>query len=374
MTRTGTANADIVVGLGWGDESKGAAVDALAAWAVADGRAKEARVVRFNGGPQAAHNVRAGGRQHTFSSFGSGTFAGLATWLSSYCLVEPVAAAAERSALAVMGLEPALYVDADCLVTTPLHVAANLAREAARGDGRHGTTGRGIGETVSFSLHMADAAPRARDLASPSVFLAKARALADWYASEGLELGELDSWLDPSRAQLTAAACFTVVPGEQLLAELAQGYTIFEGAQGFWLDQSFGFQPHTTWSNTTPANARALGRAAGIKSVRTIGCIRTYATRHGAGPLPHEGKLAFEPLEPDNSAAGHAGRFRTALIDPDLLRAAIDQTMCNALAVSHLDVFNEFQTAAGPVGLAEFGPLAMTGRGPDRTDRLAAAA
>ena len=71
-------SADIVVGLGWGDEGKGATVDALVAFTKAD------RVVRFNGGQQAAHNVIANGVHHTFASFGSGSLAGVPTYVSKY--------------------------------------------------------------------------------------------------------------------------------------------------------------------------------------------------------------------------------------------------------------------------------------------------
>lgn len=72
------ASADIVVGLGWGDEGKGATVDALVA-------SNQQRVVRFNGGQQAAHNVIADGIHHTFSSIGSGAFSNVPTFISRFC-------------------------------------------------------------------------------------------------------------------------------------------------------------------------------------------------------------------------------------------------------------------------------------------------
>ena len=67
--------AIITVGLGFGDEGKGATVDYLARSLNAD------LVVRFCGGAQAGHNVQLpdGGR-HTFAQFGAGTFAGARTY------------------------------------------------------------------------------------------------------------------------------------------------------------------------------------------------------------------------------------------------------------------------------------------------------
>ena len=64
------------------------------------------------------------------------------------------------------------------------------------------------------------------------------------------------------------------------------GPCVFEGAQGVLLDEWHGFHPYTTWSTTTFANAEALlGRRAGACR---LGVLRTYTTRHGAGPLVTE--------------------------------------------------------------------------------------
>ncbi|MCL2466165.1 MAG: adenylosuccinate synthetase, partial [Micrococcales bacterium] len=161
----------------------------------------------------------------------------------------------------------------------------------------------------------------------------------------------------------------TVVSTERLLDELARGHTLFEGAQGYWLDECFGFQPHTTWSTTTPANARALARDAGITDVRTIGCLRTYATRHGAGPFPGEDTLTHRPPEAHNADTDTAGTFRTGAHDPALVRAAVDTAMPDVLAVSHLDMFARIQTTDGPVPVDAFGTVVVTATGPSRHDR-----
>ena len=71
----------VVVGLGFGDEGKGSIVDALT-------QKKETKtIVRFNGGPQAAHHVvRDNGAWHCFSQFSSGMFS-KDTSRSKYCSV-----------------------------------------------------------------------------------------------------------------------------------------------------------------------------------------------------------------------------------------------------------------------------------------------
>ena len=91
-----------VVGLGYGDEGKGMTVASLAR--EIRGAGGRPVVVRWNGGPQAAHNVRVtlpDGRQihHTFSQFGAGTLEGAETVLSSKTLFQPYSAMREAAAL-----------------------------------------------------------------------------------------------------------------------------------------------------------------------------------------------------------------------------------------------------------------------------------
>ena len=70
----GPATAILTAGLLFGDESKGAFVDYLT------NITRAHTVVRYSGGPQAAHRVvTPEGQQHVFSQFGSGTFLGAHT-------------------------------------------------------------------------------------------------------------------------------------------------------------------------------------------------------------------------------------------------------------------------------------------------------
>jgi adenylosuccinate synthase len=134
-----------VVGLGFGDESKGSTVDYLCS--LGDVSA----VVLFNSGPQAAHNVvLSDGRHHTFSQYGSGAFRGVPTVLSRFKTVDPIGFMREREHLYSLGVGwPAIkpVVDGECLLTTPWHMGVNRNREAKRTK-RHGSCGLGHGETI----------------------------------------------------------------------------------------------------------------------------------------------------------------------------------------------------------------------------------
>src|SRR3954449_8277814 len=126
--------AILVVDLAYGDCGKGTVVDFLTRHTNAH------TVVRFNGGPQAAHNVvTPGGRHHTFSQFGAGTLVPVVrTLLSRFVLIEPYALRNEAAHLAKVGAADALsrlWVDRRCPVIAPPHQAANRLRELARGAG-----------------------------------------------------------------------------------------------------------------------------------------------------------------------------------------------------------------------------------------------
>ena len=338
----------IVVGLGFGDEGKGAVVDALCH----DGTVTS--VVRFNGGAQAAHNVVVGDRHHTFSQFGSGTLAGVPTHLSRHVLVEPIALAGEANDLDQLGVTDPLRlltVHADALLTTPVHVAANRAREDARGHARHGSCGKGIGETAWYGLLAARGAtpgdvvedqavtgtpgppPTVGDCAHPAVLRTKLDALARFY--EPL-IGTGPSVDDLVSLYRDFAGAVRVTTGDEVGRLADRGRLVFEGAQGVLLDQRHGFHPHTTWSTVTPHNARDL---LGHRHATVLGVTRTYQTRHGAGPFPTEDHRVRARFPERHNDTGHyQGTWRAGHLDAVLLRYAIDACGgIDALAVTHLD-------------------------------------
>ncbi|MFD0361160.1 adenylosuccinate synthetase [Nocardia sp. GCM10030253] len=335
----------IVVDLGFGDAGKGATVDWLCS---PEAELDVAAVVRFNGGAQAAHNVVADGRHHTFAQFGSGTFAGVPTVLSQHMLVEPIALAGESRQLAALGVPDPLsllFVDGRALLTTPIHIAANRAREDARGSSRHGSCGRGIGETAWYALD--HRAPTVADCLRPSVLRDKLDALAAHYAP----------MIAPSRHRYEPigdlvdmyrefAAAVRIVDGAQLARFERQGRLIFEGAQGILLDEWRGFHPHTTWSTVEPRNARAMLAGIGAEGY-VLGVTRTYMTRHGAGPLPTEDRTLAIP-ESHNATGPYQGPFRLGHFDPILLRYAIAVSGgVDGLAVTHLDAPGTRYAATG---------------------------
>lgn len=337
-------------GLGYGDEGKGTTIDWLAR------RAPTSLVVRYNGGAQAAHNVVAD-RHHTFAQFGSATFVGAPTLLSRHVLVNPISALAEARHLVEIGVAAPfelLFVDANALVTTPFQVAMNRLREMSR-TGRHGTCGMGIGETMQDSLE--DAEPlRVGDLRRPSLLREKLERLRAKKLEALRALATPQSpACDRERAILeepaTIRRCLeafelfarlaTIDDGTRLDEALRDSrQVLFEGAQGVLLDQDFGFQPHTTWTNITFDNAESLLAEHGFEGrVSRLGILRAYATRHGAGPFVTEHRAMDALSAHDHNRTGEwQGSFRSGAFDLVTARYALEVVGgVDGLVITNLD-------------------------------------
>lgn len=358
----------IVVDLGYGDAGKGSIVD----WLCRQGDV--ATVVRFNGGAQAAHNVVTDdGRHHTFSQFGSGTFVpGVRTHLSRFMVIEPLALAAEARHLGDVGVPDALdrlSVSGDALITTPYHRTANHVREVARGDGRHGSCGVGVGETVRLALDDPATALRVTDLADPRILRRRLRAVRDVLVDElGPDVLDGVAPLDAIAETFGRFAAAVAVIDDRDVPDQARGSLLFEGAQGVLLDEWRGFHPYTTWSTTTFDNAVTLAGEMGLADVHRLGVTRAYQTRHGAGPFVTEDPRLYDSLpEPHNRTGAWQGPFRVGHLDLVALRYAIE--VCggaDSLAVTHLD------RAEGSADLraADAYRVARVGERPDVIERL----
>lgn len=348
----------VVAGLGFGDEGKGSIVDHLT-------RVHDAKtVVRYNGGAQCAHNVvLADGRHHTFAQFGSGSFVpGVTTFLSRHMLVNPGALLNEGEHLQSLGLSDIFHrmvIDRDVLITNPFQVAANRIREISRGDGRHGSCGMGIGETRADALDGFELF--ARDLESPKVLERKLkesreRKMLDMRHLEAASEAQKPEWdllCSPSavgkvmeRYQQFMASPVRLSDEGYLRDRMANAPAVFEGAQGVLLDQDHGFQPYTTWSDTTFKQADTILKGCGADVTR-VGVLRAYATRHGAGPFPTEDPEL--DLEDEHNGYGDYQReFRVGHFDQVLFDYALQ--VCGGvdmLALTHLDRIRALPTHAG---------------------------
>lgn len=322
--------AVIVQGLGFGDEGKGATVDFLAR------ELSAGLVVRYCGGSQAAHNVvLPDGRRHVFSQFGAGTLAGAATYLGEQVVVNPPAMRREaRHLRELTGRDPflKLAVHPRALVTTVYHQELNRLRELARGAGRHGSCGHGIGETRHYWLRHGLDAVVAADLKDRAALagkleLLRQRALLDLQEFvarvPAAEHGRLAVFMRPA-AEVARELAAAAEPLALQDAPPPCATAIFEGAQGVLLDEWRGFHPYTTWSTVTLRHALDLAAQCGAQEMITLGVVRAYMTRHGAGPLPTAAPgLDAALADPGNPANPWQGGMRRGWLDLVLLHYAV---------------------------------------------------
>lgn len=374
-------SADIVVGLEFGDEGKGTMTNFLC-------RLRNANlVVRYNGGSQAGHNVTMdSGIHHTFRQIGSGAFVpGVITLLSEYMMWDPVALAHEVAELSPKIGEHALnrhVIDCRAPVISLYHVASNRMKEWMRGAVRHGSCGKGIGETGYDLMYRPDEVIRAGDLRDARktkklLSLIQARKqeelekLGICFAEVPESLRELAEVLtDPSSPANLAdlyhglASEYTIISAASAQKLVRESVCIFEGAQGILLDEWHGFHPYTTWSTIVPAYALRILEESGFNGeVEVVGVMRSYMTRHGAGPfVTEDANIAGIFLNEDNRLNEWQQEFRIGHLDGIMLRYASDclrHYCANAvLAITHLDALdripalmfcNEYATERGSV-------------------------
>lgn len=343
MTRV----AQAVIGANWGDEGKGLAVDAIASRLALTHR--DIVVVRTNGGAQAGHGVeRPEGGRHIFHHVGAGTFAGAATHLSRFFVAHPMMLASEIEDLTALGATPrAISIDPRAAVTTPWDMAINQALELARGVVRHGSTGLGFGETIERQEK--GPALVASDLWATDL-RARLEVIRDSWVADRLAALGLDAEASPitdillGRIDLVDrfledCAGFRARVALRDDADLARSQAIlFEGAQGLQLDMDFGVFPHVTRSHTGLRNMLAVASEAGLETIIPTYMTRAYATRHGAGPLPHEvsgpdgiGRISWaEITDLTNAPNAWQGTIREAALDADLMGATIARDLALA--------------------------------------------
>lgn len=319
--------ATAIIGAGFGDEGKGKMTDYAAS--------PMGTVVRFNGGAQAGHTVTRGGRRHVFSHFGAGTFAGAATFLSRFFLVNPIMWEQEREHLAAYA--PQLTIDPAAPLSTPFDMTLNQAVERARGGARHGSCGMGINETVRRCE--TEFATTAADMRDPARLLDKLAAIRTVHvparlAALGIDATpELAAILDGETDRRFVDLCRHMIQSTAMAdAEFlrAAGPLVFEGAQGLLLDQhESSFFPHVTPSSTGLTNVAVLAREIGIEQIDAVYCTRSYLTRHGAGPHPTEDS-ALRFVDETNAPNEFQGRIRFGYLDLDLLRATIAADLTKA--------------------------------------------
>ena len=342
----------VVVGAQWGDEGKGKIVDWLTEHV--DG------VVRFNGGHNAGHTLVINGAKTILRLIPSGIMHPTSIcYIGNGVVLSPEAFFKEIDELKAHGVdaEPRMRVSANCPLIMPYHIALDHAREAALGDKKIGTTGRGIGP--AYEDKVARRSVRVADLFQPDVFAERVRAVMDLYNFtltnylhvDGLDvqkvIDEALSYADRLRPLVTDVSA-------ELHKQMDAGKQfLFEGAQGSMLDIDHGTYPFVTSSNTVAGSACAGAGVGPEKLNYILGITKAYCTRVGSGPFPTElnDAVGEELRRKGNEFGAVTGRpRRCGWFDGAALRRAVQINGLTGLAVMKLDVFDGMDKVKLAVG------------------------
>jgi adenylosuccinate synthase len=341
-----------VIGGQWGDEGKGKIVDWLSERAHV--------VVRFQGGHNAGHTLVIGDKTFKLSLLPSGVVRpDKLAIIGNGVVVDPWALLAEIDSIIGQGVAVSpknLMLAENAPLILPLHRDLDLLREAARGAGKLGTTGRGIGP--AYEDKVARRAVRVCDLADPAGLAERVADLLLHHNAllRGLGAKTVDgaalvaSLLDLAPKVLPYVGCVW----QRLDQARRRGERIlFEGAQGAMLDVDHGTYPYVTSSTTLAGNA-ATGAGVGVGGIGyVLGIVKAYTTRVGSGPFP------TELVDEVGQALGERGREfgtvtgrkrRCGWFDAVMVRQAAKIGGLKGIALTKLDVLDGMDSLKVCVG------------------------
>ncbi|WP_251623187.1 adenylosuccinate synthase [Odoribacter lunatus] len=334
---------DVLLGLQWGDEGKGKVVDVLTP--------KYDLITRFQGGPNAGHTLEFEGEKYVLRSIPSGIFqGGKINIIGNGVVLDPLLFKQEAESLIASGhdITNQLYISKKAHLILPTHRMLDAAYEVAKGEGKIGTTGKGIGPTYTDKVGRSGV--RVGDILhdfEKKYAVAKSRhetilrSLNYTYDITSLE----KEWFEA----IEYLKRFRLIDSEHVINGLLnEGKSVLaEGAQGTMLDVDFGSYPFVTSSNTICAGAcTGLGVAPG-KIGDVYGIFKAYCTRVGSGPFPTE---LFDETGKLLSTLGHefgavTGRpRRCGWLDLVALKYAVMINGVTQLIMMKSDVLDNFDT------------------------------
>jgi len=332
----------VILGSQWGDEGKGKIVDLLTD--------KASVVARFQGGHNAGHTLVIDGKKTALHLIPSGILREHVNCvIGNGVVVAPDALIKEVNMLEDSGVKvrERLKISGSCPLILPYHIALDQAREAARGNAKIGTTGRGIGP--AYEDKVARRGLRVSDFANMERFAVKLKevlnyhnfSLTQYYGVDAVDFDQtlalVKEWAEfllPMKADVTKLLHDAREAGENIL---------FEGAQGSLLDIDHGTYPFVTSSNTT-AGSTATGTGFGpLYLDYVLGITKAYTTRVGAGPFPTElhcdiGRYLGEKGHEFGTTTGR--ERRCGWFDAVALRQAVRVNSISGICLTKLDVLD----------------------------------
>ena len=341
----------VVLGSQWGDEGKGKIVDLLTE--------KASAVARFQGGHNAGHTLVVDGKTTILHLIPSGILReGVTCFIGNGVVLAPDALLKEMKELEDnnVPVRERLRISPNCPLIMPYHVALDQAREAKRGTGKIGTTGRGIGPAYEdkvarraiklADLFRDDLEEKLRNLIEYHNFQ-----LTQYYKVDAIDFDETLKLCQEWKEEIKGMVTDVTEDLNQL--RLAGKNLMFEGAQGTLLDIDHGTYPFVTSSSVT---AGGVSTGTGIGPLYldyVLGITKAYTTRVGSGPFPTE---LFDDVGAHLAKVGHefgatTGRARRCgWFDAEALRRAVVLNSMSGICLTKLDVLDGLEELLIGVG------------------------
>lgn len=333
-----------VIGGQWGDEGKGRVVDLLAQ--------QSHMVIRYSGGNNAGHTVINDLGTFKLHLVPAGIFSPQTTnIIGAGVVVDPQALLEELTMLTDAGITfDNLVISDRAHIIMPYHREQDRIQESLRGDGRIGTTGRGVGPAYSdkmerTGLRMGDLlhADALRDRASRTLDLKNN--LLQFYGGDTLSFETIHQQLSDYGAQLGDRIASTHPLVQQALQRGDR--ILLEGAQASMLDIDWGTYPYVTSSAPGAAGA-CQGSGIAPRHLRhVLGVYKAYTTRVGGGPYPTEltDAMGDQLRERGHEYGTTTGRpRRCGWFDAVAARYVADLNGIDYLAITKLDVLDTLPT------------------------------
>ena len=338
--------ATVVVGTQWGDEGKGKFTDLVA---------KEMElVVRYQGGHNAGHTLVVDGESFALQLIPSGVlYDHITPVIGNGVVVAPKVLLAEMDMLTSRGVDcSSLKVSGNAHLIMPYHQELDALHERHLGDGKLGTTKRGIGP--AYADKSMRVGLRVQDLTDPKIFRQKLDVVLG-YTNQVLTkvFNRLPVDADELAALYLDEYAPRVIPhlGDAIAivhnALEAGQHILLEGAQATFLDLDHGTYPFVTSSNPVAGGA-CTGAGVGPRQIeRIIGIAKAYVTRVGSGPFPTE---LFDEVGDHLVDVGHeygtntGRRRRPGWFDAVMMRHAVRVNSASEIALTKLDVLDQLDS------------------------------
>ncbi len=336
----------VVLGAQWGDEGKAKIVDYLTGDADV--------VVRFQGGANAGHTIKAGDLEFVFHLIPAGiVHPEKSCVIGNGVVLDPAALFLEVEDLKQRGIsvEGRLFISANTHLVMPYHKTLEQATEERKDHEAIGTTLRGIGPCYQDKINRS-AGIRVGDLLDTDTLPEKIRSilkekndiLTKIYGKEPMEDAPIIEEYIALGERLSPFITDTSVYLNQAIDD-GKG-VLFEGSQGTLLDIDHGTYPFVTSSNTTAGGACTGSGVGPTKIDEVVGVVKAYTTRVGNGPFPTEltGEMGERIRQIGHEFGATTGRpRRCGWLDIVIVRLAARINGLSSMAVTRLDILDELE-------------------------------